>query len=152
MKQSVKRKHVVFLLYISEFYDKNEMDEQIDLYLKSNAEEETVQDTPFCFNGCAEADTAEAIAGKFRQVREKLGVIDAMIAGVSDGWKLERMSKIDLAIMRMAVYEIFYDETPSAVAISEAVVLAKTYGGDDSSSAFINGILGRLERNRQNNE
>lgn len=152
MKQSLKRKHVVFLLYLSEFYEKAELDEQIDLYFKSNAEEETIKDTQFCFNDCLESDVAEELTRKFYSVREKLGLIDAMISGVSDGWKLERMGKIDLAIMRMAVYEIFYDETPSAVAINEAVILAKTYGGDDSSSTFINGILGRLERNRQSNE
>ncbi|MGN0165588.1 MAG: transcription antitermination factor NusB [Lachnospiraceae bacterium] len=152
MKQSVKRKHVVFLLYLSEFYETGEIGEQIDLYLKSNAEEETLQDTVFCFNDCVESENAEEITSKFFAVREKLGLIDTMIAGVSDGWRLDRMGRIDLAIMRMAVYEIFYDDTPPAVAISEAVILAKTYGGDDSSPAFINGILGKLERNRQNNE
>lgn len=152
MKQSVKRKHVVFLLYLSEFYEKDELNEQIDLYFTSNAEEETIKDSVVVFNECTEPESAEAIKSKFYAVREKLGVIDAMIAGVSDGWKLDRMGKIDLAIMRMAVYEIFYDETPSPVAINEAVILAKTYGGDESSSAFINGILGKLEKNRQSNE
>lgn len=151
MKQSVKRKHVVFLLYLSEFYEKDELNEQIDLYLQSNAEEETIKDG-FCFNDCIEEENSSAIISKFNSVKEKLGLIDAMIAGVSEGWKLDRMGKVDLAIMRMAVYELFYDETPAAVAINEAVVLAKTYGGDDSSSAFINGILGKLERNKESNE
>lgn len=152
MKQIIKRKHTVFLLYISEFYEKDEMDEQAKLYFISNAEEETLKGESSPDNASANAKEQQAIIDVFYAVKEKLGLIDAMIAGVSDGWKLERMGKIDLAIMRMAVYEIFYSETPSPVAINEAVELAKIYGGDDSSPAFINGILGRLERNRQSNE
>lgn len=67
-----------------------------------------------------------------------------MIAGVAEGWKINRMSKVDLTIMRLAYYEMkFDDDIPVIVAINEAVELAKKYGGDDSSS-FINGILAKL--------
>ena len=56
------------------------------------------------------------------------------------------MSKVDLAILRLGTYELLFDESiPNGVAISEAVELAKRFGGDDSSS-FINGILGSLAR------
>ncbi len=151
MKQSVKRKHAVFLLYISEFHEKEEMEEQAELYFKCNAEEEALKNSE-SEDGINDTGAAEEIKAKFYAVREKLGIIDAMISSVSDGWKIDRMGRIDLAIMRMAVFEIFFDETPSPVAINEAVILAKRYGGDDSSSVFINGILGRLERNRQSNE
>lgn len=140
MRQTDKRRHVVFLIYLSEFYEKSDMEEQLELYFRNFTENLKDQEI-------------QQIIERYKNVSEKLGVIDPMIAGVSEGWKLERMSKIDLAIMRMAVYEIYYDEdVPEAVAISEAVVLAMAYGGDDGSQAFINGILGKLEKNRKANE
>ena len=62
----------------------------------------------------------------------------------SDDWSIERMSKVDLTILRLAYYEMNFDEDiPVKVAINEAVELAKIYGGDDSP-AFINGVLGKL--------
>ena len=74
----------------------------------------------------------------------KIEEIDDVIAGVAEGWKINRMSKVDLTIMRLAYYEMkFDDDIPVIVAINEAVELAKKYGGDDSSS-FINGILAKL--------
>ena len=74
----------------------------------------------------------------------KIEEIDDVIAGVAEGWKINRLSKVDLTIMRLAYYEMkFDDDIPVIVAINEAVELAKKYGGDDSSS-FINGILAKL--------
>ena len=70
--------------------------------------------------------------------------IDSMINEVSDGWTTGRMAKADLAIIRVAVAEMLYiDDVPKAVAINEAVELAKTYGTDDSRK-FINAILGKI--------
>jgi N utilization substance protein B len=67
-----------------------------------------------------------------------------LIDGACRGWKLNRLGKTDLSILRLAVYEICYDESiPEKVAINEAVELAKRYGGD-SSSAFINGVLAKI--------
>jgi len=60
------------------------------------------------------------------------------------GWKTSRMNKVDLSILRLAVYEMKYDEdVPVGVAINEAVELAKKYSGDEGP-AFINGVLARL--------
>lgn len=138
MRQSDKRKNVIFLIYLSEFYDRWDLNEEADLFLESFVKE---------------TDEHQAIKDKFFDVLSKLGEIDPLIQATSEGWNLERMDKVDLAIMRMAVYEIYYEpDIPSAIAINEAVVMAKTYGGDDSSSAFVNGILGRIERNRIGNE
>ena len=58
-------------------------------------------------------------------------------------WKLERISKTNIAILKLAIYEIKYADTPFKVAINEAVELAKKYG-EDSSSAFVNGILASI--------
>ena len=71
--------------------------------------------------------------------------IDAELESLSGNWKVERMSAIDRNLLRIAAYEILYapEPVPAAVAINEAVELAKAYGGDDSPS-FINGLLGPL--------
>ena len=72
--------------------------------------------------------------------------IDALLNEKSAGWKTKRMSKVDLNILRLAVYEMKYDEdVPVKVAINEAVEISKSFGGDDSAS-FVNGILGKIAR------
>ena len=75
---------------------------------------------------------------------EKVVSIDEYIVKYSKDWSIERMSKIDLAILRVAIYEVLYkDDIPSSVSINEAVELAKKYSHEDASS-FINGILGSV--------
>ncbi len=70
--------------------------------------------------------------------------IDDRIVTTSANWKLQRMPAVDRNILRLAIYEIVYDDSiPVGVAINEAVELAKSYGGDESSK-FVNGILGRV--------
>jgi N utilization substance protein B len=72
--------------------------------------------------------------------------IDNIIRRNSKGWKFERISKVDLSILRLALYEILYrDDIPESVSINEAVELAKKYGGEKTGS-FINGILGSFIR------
>ncbi len=73
--------------------------------------------------------------------------IDRAIEKYSKGWKLSRISKVDLSILRLAIYEIiFRKDIPLNVSINEAVELAKNYSGEESG-AFINGILGRFQKN-----
>ena len=82
-------------------------------------------------------DRVEGIAGKIPE-------LDARIDEVAQGWKTGRMGKVELTILRQALYEMLYDsEVPSKVAINEAVNLAKKFGGKDSP-AFINGVLAKL--------
>ena len=77
-------------------------------------------------------------------VMEKKDEIDSLIENHARGWSLERMPKVDLAIMRLAIYELrFREDIPWNVSINEAVELAKKYGGDQSKS-FINGVLGKI--------
>ena len=81
-------------------------------------------------------------------VFNSLDRIDAEIASNMRGWKIERISKVDLAILRMSIYEIIYMEgIPVNVSINEAVKLAKIYSGD-SSGAFVNGVLGKASNLR----
>lgn len=80
-------------------------------------------------------------------VVDNLAEIDERLASTSENWAVERMPVVDRAILRIAVYEmLFVDEVPVSVAINEAVELAKLYGGEDESSRFVNGVLGRIAR------
>ena len=72
--------------------------------------------------------------------------IDRLLNDISKGWKTSRMNKVDLTILRLAVYEMKWDDNvPEGVAINEAVELAKKFGGS-SSSSFVNGVLGKVAK------
>ncbi|HIS78527.1 transcription antitermination factor NusB [Anaeromassilibacillus sp. An200] len=100
-------------------------------------------------------DTAEAVMGKpvdeFASrlalgTEENLPVIDEKIGGNSRGWKLERLSKVSLAILRLAIYELLFEkEIPVGVTINEAIELAKRYGGEEDAP-FVNGVLGTVAK------
>ena len=126
------REHIFKLLFLREFNEAAEMPEQIKLYF-DNMEE------------LAPAEQAY-MEDKYGKVQEHLEEIDNILNEKSTGWKTKRMSKVDLNILRLAVYEMKYDEdVPVKVAINEAVEISKTFGGEDSAS-FINGILGKVAR------
>ena len=80
-------------------------------------------------------------------VSSHLEEIDEKLMASSENWALDRMPVVDRAILRLAVFEMLYvDEVPVSVSINEAVELAKAYGGEDESSRFVNGVLGRISR------
>ena len=79
-----------------------------------------------------------------KKIKENLEQIDGQINEAAKGWRTDRMGKVELTLLRLAVYEMKYDDDiPQGVAINEAVELAKIFGGD-TSSAFINGVLAKL--------
>lgn len=81
-----------------------------------------------------------------RGAEEHMEELDARIAACSQKWSKERISRVALAVMRVALYEMLYEkDTPESVAINEAVELAKKYGGEEDAS-FVNGILGTVSR------
>ena len=81
-------------------------------------------------------------------VKDRITAIDDLINATSKGWKTTRMNKVDLSVLRLAVYEVLYDQDiPQGVAINEAVEIAKRFGGEASGS-FVNGILGRIASQR----
>lgn len=87
---------------------------------------------------------ADYISNKCRKIVERITEIDELVNEVSEGWKTKRMGKVDLTLIRLAVYEMKYEEDiPVNVAINEAVELAKQYG-TDASPAFVNGVLAKL--------
>ena len=123
------REQVFKMLFRVEFHNVEEMPEQMNMF-------EEVEE-------CSEKDK-EYIANKFHNIVEKIDEIDAAINEVSEGWKTRRMGKVDLTLIRLAVYEMKYeDDIPVKVAINEAVELAKQYGTDESP-AFVNGVLAKL--------
>ena len=132
MRRTEMRAHIFKLLFLSEFNPAEEMPEQIRLYFEDM---EDLNPTEQAY-----------MENKYRKVREHLEEIDSLLNEKSTGWKTTRMSKVDLNLLRLAVYEMKYDEdVPVKVAINEAVEISKIFGGDDSSS-FINGILGKVAK------
>ena len=131
MRRSEIREHVFKLLFRVEFHDAAELAEQDKLYF------EPLELTP---------EHRKLISDRTRLIEDKLPEIDKKIEVLSVGWKKERIGKVELTILRLAIYEALYDDdVPAGVAINEAIELAKKYGGDDSPS-FVNGILGKLTK------
>lgn len=84
----------------------------------------------------------------FESTASHVEEIDAIIAEYSKDWKINRIPKVNLSILRLALFEMIYeDDVPESVAINEAVELAKKYSGKEDS-AYINGILGNYSRNK----
>ena len=124
------REQVFKMLFRVEFYNQEEMSEQIAL-CEDDACSWKEKDKTYIFE-------------KVEKISEMLEEIDAKINEVSEGWKTGRMGKVDLTLIRLAVYEMLYEEdVPAKVAINEAVELAKQYGTDNSPS-FVNGVLAKL--------
>ena len=124
------RENVFQMLFRVEFHEEGEMTEQIVLF------EEEIE-------GIKEEDSAY-INHKCNDIIAKIEEIDAAINEAATGWKTSRMGKVDLTIIRLAVYEIkFEEDIPAKVSINEAVELAKKYGTDNSAS-FVNGVLAKL--------
>ena len=93
-----------------------------------------------------DAEDAAYVSSVTQGVGENAAQIDELITRHATGWSIDRIGRVDLAIMRVAIYEMLYrEDIPTGASINEAVELAKTYGGE-KSYAFINGILGTLAR------
>ena len=100
----------------------------------------------------ASEDTREFFEILVRGTAEYLPQIDSHITSVLENWRLDRIEKVDLAILRLATFELFFNhDAPDAVVVNEAIEIAKKFGNRDSSS-FINGILDALLRRKKQNE
>ncbi len=139
MSRREVREHIFKMLFGIEFFEEKELEEQMELYFEQALDDEIPNPPSFI----SEEDR-EYLKGRVRAVAGKTPEIDREINAVATGWKTGRMAKADLSILRLAVYEMKYDdEIPVGVAINEAVELAKKFGGDESSS-FVNGVLAKL--------
>ena len=132
-KWRTKREKLFLMLFQHEFHDTAEYRDQIALYNETYEAEETATEV-----------SNEALTERLFQIVEKLGTIDAELNAAISGWKLNRIGKVDITILRLAAYEMKYDDSiPAKVSVNEAVELAKKYGGD-SSPSFINGVLAKM--------
>ena len=123
------REQLFILLFQKEFYGEAAFEEQRETYFLTQP---------------MEKEDKEYITGKLERIGEALPEIDEMISSHSIGWKIDRIGKEELAVLRLAVYEAVYDEDiPVGVAVNEAVELGKKYG-EEGGASFINGILGNI--------
>ncbi len=129
MTRHEMRECIFCLMFQNEFYETDQWEEQRDNYLAEKS--------------LSEGDRQE-ILDKCERLIAFLPDIDEIISQYSKGWKIDRIAKAELAILRLAVYEVKYDDdVPVGVAINEAVELAKKYG-EDNGASFVNGILGKV--------
>lgn len=130
MTKREEREHLFKLLFCKDFHDVAELKEQIELYQE---QQEIISEEEFA-----------PVKAKLEAIVAEEGTIDMILSNVAEGWRLNRMGKAELTILRIATYEIRYDEdVPDKVAINEAVELAKKYG-NDASSGFVNGVLAKV--------
>lgn len=129
MRRSKVREHIFKMLF-SIGFDAADADEQIELYLEQVEE--------------ASEEERGYMRKKVKDIAAHEEEIDAMLNEHTTGWKTGRMNKVDLSVLRLAVYEMKWDdEVPVKVAINEAVELAKNFSGDEGPG-FVNGVLGKL--------
>ena len=124
------RELIFKMVFRVEFHDEEEIPQQLRLFmdtLESASDEERTY-----------------IEHKVQEILAHLDEIDAIIDSSAQNWKTSRMAKVELTLIRLAVYEIrFDDDIPTGVAINEAVELAKVYG-EENSASFVNGVLARI--------
>ncbi|MDD3394087.1 MAG: transcription antitermination factor NusB [Clostridia bacterium] len=131
MSRRSARKNAFFLLFQMDFNKTEEYEQVKEIFFAE-------QDEP------VEEEDKQFIVSKVEGTRSHMDEIDIIIGDSAKGWNTDRMSKVDLAILRLAVYELkFSGDTPVGVAINEAVELAKKFSSDEAPG-FINGILGKV--------
>jgi len=131
MGRHEQREQLFKLLFRVEFNTPNEMPEQVKLFFQDDEIEYTEM-------------VMESIESRFASIQEKLPQIDAMLNEKAEGWNVERMGKVELTVLRIAVYEMLYDdEIPETVAINEAIEISKKYG-QAASGGFVNAVLAKF--------
>lgn len=130
MNRSEIREEAFKLIYSLEIQKKEPIEEQIELYIQSN--------------GIDNKKAIEYIEDAVNGIEKNKEVITEKIEkNLKQDWKIDRISKVNLAILKLAIYEIKYKDIPFKVVINEAVELAKKYG-EDNSKNFVNGILASI--------
>ena len=137
MNRSASREKAFKLIYSLEVQREEVIEEQIDLFIES----ENIKDE----------NSIEYIKSIVLGISKNIENINERISkNLKPGWTIERISKIDLALLKIAIYEIIYTDTPYKVAINEAIELSKKYG-EETSSNFINGVLASVVKENGEN-
>ena len=130
MSRKLSREFAMRLIYQMEI-QKEDREEQLDTAIEDSEIKLSEKDTQYI---------CDVVRGVFSNLDE----MDDIIERNAKGWKLQRISRVDLSILRLCIYEILHrDDIPLNVSINEAVELAKKYGAEDSS-AFVNGIMSNV--------
>ena len=131
MGRHEQREQLFKLLFRVEFNSVEDMREQVQLFF---------QDEEIAYTEKA----MDAITEKFEKIQEKLPEIDKLIDEKVEGWNTARMGKVELTVLRIAVFEMMFDDdVPATVAINEAIEIAKVYG-QETSGGFVNAVLAKF--------
>ncbi len=131
MSRKASRKNAFIIIYQLEFNDELNIEEAVDYIINEE-------------NIATSQKDKEFILKEIYGTQKNIEYINSLILEHLSGWTFDRISKIDLAILRLCIHELaFMSDIPTGVSINEAIELAKVYGGDDSPS-FINGLLGKV--------
>ena len=131
MGRHEQREQLFKLLFRVEFNSMEDMPEQIKLFFQDEETEYTQK-------------AMDAISEKYEKIRDKLPEIDKMLDEKVEGWNTSRMGKVELTVLRIAIFEIaFDDDVPATVAINEAIEIAKVYG-QEASGGFVNAVLAKF--------
>ena len=127
MNRTTIRENTFKLIYSLEIQKTENKEEQIDMFLETN--------------NISDEEAIKYIKQYIPEIeKNKTEILEIIERNLKSNWKIERISKIDLSILKLAIYEIKYTEIPYKVVINEAVELAKKYG-EDTSKLFVNGVL-----------
>lgn len=138
MGRHEQREQLFMLLFRVEFNSKEDMPEQVKLFFEDEER-------------CEVVEHAEPIVAKYEKIMEKLPQLDQLLNEKTEKWNTKRIGKVELTVLRLALFEILFDdEIPEGVAIDEAVTIAKKYG-QDSSGAFVNGVLAKFVKKGDQN-
>lgn len=136
MKRTETREQAFRLIYSSQI-QKDMDEEQINIFIEENN---------------LGKEEAEYIKNIFYGIKENKEEIEKLISSnLKEKWSMDRISKIDLSILKLAIFELVYSKLPYKVAINEAVELAKKYG-EDSSKSFVNGVLASIVKEKKLDE
>ena len=131
MGRHEQREQLFKLLFRVEFNSLEDMPEQVKLFFQDEEIEYTEK-------------AMTAISEKYQMIQDKLPEIDKLLDEKVEGWNTARMGKVELTVLRIAVYEIVFDnDVPTTVAINEAIEIAKTYG-QGTSGGFVNAVLAKF--------
>lgn len=138
MGRREQREQIFKLLFCVEFHQSEDLREQQAMYFDRLANCPIEEDLKV-----TQKDT-DYISDKFELIKGKIPEIDKLINEKTEGWDTSRMGKVEVTILRLAVYEMLYDEDiPNGVAINEAVELAKRFG-QETSGGFVNAVLSKI--------
>ena len=138
MSRTTARKHAFILIFQAEFHEEQYHEELVQRYIEEidELEKTTKSDKEF-------------IQDEFKNTMLHKNAIDELIDKCSVSWTVSRLSKVDLAILRLCINEImFFEDIPEKVSINEAIELAKEFSSDEAPT-FINGVLGKISDGKE---